>query len=70
MLAIIPTNPTDLEDAYDAWRLAADNATRALHAGTSAPTAEREAAFSAYRAELDREQQVAQILAHHAHRTS
>ena len=67
MLAITPTNPDELEIAYDAWRLAADDATDALHAWTSAPTSTRGAAFTAYRAALDREEQVAQILAHHAH---
>ena len=70
MLAITPTNPADLENAYNAWRLAADVATDALHAWTCAPTSTREAAFTAYRAALDREQQVAQILAHHAHKAS
>jgi hypothetical protein len=67
MPAINPTTPTELENAYNAWRLAADDATDALHAWISAPTSTREAAFTAYRAALDREQQVAQILAHHAH---
>ena len=70
MPAITPTNSAELESAYNAWRLAADDATDALHAWTSAPTSTREAAFTAYRAALDREQQVAQILAHRAHQAS
>jgi hypothetical protein len=64
MLAFTPTNPAELENAYDAWRLAADDATDALHAWTSSPTSTRDAAFTAYRAALDREHQAAQILAH------
>jgi hypothetical protein len=67
MPAITPTNPAALENAYDAWRLAADDATDALHAWTSAATSTRDAAFTTYRAALDREQRAAQILAHHAH---
>ena len=67
---MMPTNPADLETAYDAWRLAADDATDALHAWRSSPTATRETAFTAYRAALDREQHVAQILAHRARQAS
>jgi hypothetical protein len=66
MLAMGSTNPAKLANAYNAWRLAADDARDALHAWASAPTSRREAAFTAYRAALDREQQVAQILAHYA----
>jgi hypothetical protein len=66
MLAITPTDLADLENAYDAWRFAADEATDTLHAWISGPSSTRAAAFYAYRAALDREEQAARILAHHS----
>jgi hypothetical protein len=66
MLAINPTDLADLENFYDAWRFAAGEATDALHAWISGPSATSAAAFNAYRAALDREEQAARILAHHS----
>ena len=65
MLAITPTEIADLENAYDAWRFAADEATGALHAWISGPNSARDASFHAYRVALDREEQAAWILAQH-----
>ena len=64
MLSITPTDHADLENAYDAWRFAADEATDALQAWISGPSSTRAAAFDTYRAALDREEQAARILAH------
>jgi hypothetical protein len=66
MLALNPTELAHLESAYDAWRFAADEATRALHAWISGPSSARDASFHLYRAALDREEQAARILAHHS----
>jgi hypothetical protein len=66
MLAITPTELADLENAYDAWRFAAYEATGALHAWISGPSSARDASFHVYRAALDREEQAAWIVAHHA----
>lgn len=64
LLAINPTDPAALQNAYDAWRFAADEATDALHAWLSGPTSGGAAAFNAYQAALDREERAARILAH------
>ena len=64
MLTITPTDSADVENAYDAWRFAADEATDALHAWISGPASARTAAFNVYRAALDREEQAARVLAH------
>jgi hypothetical protein len=56
----------DRENARDAWRFAADEATHALHDWLSSPSSARIARFDAYRAALDREEQAARILAHHS----
>jgi hypothetical protein len=64
MLALNPTELADLDNAYDAWRFAADEATGALHAWISGPSSARDASFQVYRAALDREEHAARILAH------
>jgi hypothetical protein len=66
MLALTSTYLTDLENVYDAWRFAADEAAAALHAWFSGPSSTSAASFRAYRAALDREEQAARILAHHS----
>ncbi len=66
MLASTSTDLADLETAYRAWRFAADEATDAVHAWISGPSSTRAAAFYAYRAALDREEEAARILAHHS----
>ena len=66
MLSTTPTDLTELENAYDAWRFAADEATDALHGWISGPSSPGAAAFYAYRAALDREEQAARILAQHS----
>jgi hypothetical protein len=66
MLALNPTELADLENAYDAWRFAAYEATGALHAWISGPSSARDASLHVYRAALDREAQAARTLAHHS----
>ena len=48
---------------FDAWASAADDATVALHAWTRCARADRGAAYSVYRACLDREEHAAWVLA-------
>jgi hypothetical protein len=66
MPPITATGRAERENAYFAWRFAADEATDALRAWISGPTSARGAAFVAYRAALDREEQAVRTLAHHS----
>ena len=52
-----------LEDVFDAWAFAADDAKLALDAWAASPTEHRAEAHAVYRAALDREQRAAAVLA-------
>jgi hypothetical protein len=51
-----------LEDVFDAWLLAAHDAREALHAWVGTAPRERHAAYTVYRAALDREEHAADVL--------
>jgi hypothetical protein len=51
-----------LENLYDAWAFAADDAGEALHAWAAAKPPERATAHAVYRAALDREESAADAL--------
>jgi len=61
----IPCDLTDacLEDLFDAWVFAARDAELALGAWASSQPGERAEAHAVYRAELDREERAAAVLA-------
>jgi hypothetical protein len=63
MFTDISTHPAALENAYDAWRFAADESADALQAWWACPREAREATYEAYRAALDREEQAAAMVA-------
>jgi hypothetical protein len=52
-----------IEDLFDAWAFAADEARRALDAWQTCHTSERADAFAVYRAALDREGKAAEVFA-------
>jgi hypothetical protein len=52
-----------LEDIFDAWVFAADDAKLALDAWSTSPSDHRAEAHAVYRAALDREQRAAAVLA-------
>jgi DNA-binding SARP family transcriptional activator len=52
-----------IENLFDAWTFAADEACRALEAWRTSHPSDRGEAFAVYRAALDREDQAAVVLA-------
>jgi hypothetical protein len=52
-----------LEDVFDAWAFAADDAKLALDAWAASPSDHRADAHAVYRAALDREERAAAVLA-------
>jgi hypothetical protein len=54
---------TRIENLFDAWAFAADEARRALDAWRTSHPSGRGDAFAVYRAALDREGQAAEVLA-------
>jgi hypothetical protein len=52
-----------IENFFDAWTFAADEARRALEAWRTSHPSDRGEAFAVYRAALDREDQAAVVLA-------
>jgi hypothetical protein len=51
-----------VEDLFDAWVLAAEDARLALEAWSGSPVAERARAYTAYCAALEREERAATVL--------
>jgi hypothetical protein len=51
-----------IENLFDAWTFAADEARRALEAWRTSQASDRGEAFAVYRAALDREDQAAVVL--------
>ena len=62
MFATLQRRPR-IEDLFDAWAFAADEARWALEAWRTSHTGDRKDAFAVYRAALDREGQAAEALA-------
>jgi protein-disulfide isomerase len=62
MSTTVSARSAELENAYDAWRFAADEAADALHAWQAGARDARGATYTAYRAALDREEQAARSL--------
>jgi hypothetical protein len=63
MSTTVSARSAELENAYDAWRFAADESADALQAWWACPRDAREATYEAYRAALDREEQAAAMVA-------
>jgi hypothetical protein len=60
---IVDVGTARLEDVFDAWAFAADDARLALDAWAASPSDRRAEAHAVYRAALDREQRAAAVLA-------
>ena len=63
MLTMNVLGRRDVETLFDAWASAAHDATLALHAWSTCAGGDRSAAYSVYRASLDREEHAARVLA-------
>jgi hypothetical protein len=61
--AAFDVGSTRLEEVFDAWAFAAEDARYALDAWAASPSDHRAEAHAVYRAALDREQRAAAVLA-------